>query len=77
MPNKVSQFIGDVARPVSIIVASVSGSVATVITSLRVEDGTDGALLLGAAWAGVAALYGFKAVEVWKTAPNDKGDGGG
>lgn len=69
--KKLAEFIGDIARPVSIMVTSLAGAIASVITALRVENGNDGALLIGAIFVGVSALYGFKAVEVWK---NHKAD---
>lgn len=60
-------FIGNVSRPLSILTASVSAGVASVIMASRVTDGNDGYLLAGAIWLGAGALYGAKAVEVWKT----------
>lgn len=60
-------FIGNVARPLSIFVASVSAGVASIIMASRVEDGNDGYLLAGAIWLGAGSLFIGKAVEVWKT----------
>lgn len=65
--DRIAKFIGDVSRPLSIFFVSSSGAVASVITSLRVDNGNDGALLIAAIFVGVGALYGVKSVEVWKT----------
>lgn len=61
-------FIGEISRPLSICVSSFAASVASVIVAFRVENGTDGALVIAAIFAGVSALYGFKAVEVARVA---------
>lgn len=71
MMDRISKFIGDVARPVAIIASSIAASVASVIASLRIENGNDGAILLAAIFGGVGALYGFKAVENWKASKNE------
>lgn len=63
----VASFIGEVARPFAVIITSASGSAAMIITSLRVENGNDGALLIGAIGLIVTGIYLGKAVEVWKT----------
>lgn len=65
--DRIAKFIGEIARPLSIFFVSSSGAVASIITSLRVENGNDGALLIAAIFVGVGALYGVKSVEVWKT----------
>lgn len=64
--EKLAWFIGEVSRPLSIMAASFAASVSSVIVATRVENGNDGAILMGAIFAGVGTLYGFKAVEVWK-----------
>jgi hypothetical protein len=60
-------FIGNVARPLSILIAAIGASAAGIIVALRVHDGNDGAFLMGAIYAGASALFIGKAVEVWKT----------
>lgn len=65
--ERIKAFIGDLARPFAIIVTSLSASIATVIVSTRTENGNDGAILIGAIFVGVAALYGAKSWEVTKT----------
>lgn len=60
-------FIGQIARPLAIIVTSLAASVASIIVACKVEDGNDGAFLMGAIFGGVAALYIGKAVEVFKS----------
>lgn len=62
-----SKFIGDIARPLSIMAVSFAGAAACVIASMRIENGNDGALLIGAVFVGIGALYGAKSMEVWKT----------
>lgn len=71
MMDRISKFVGDIARPLAIIVSSVAASVASVIASLRIENGNDGAILLAAIFGGVGALYGFRAVENWKASKNE------
>lgn len=71
MMDRISKFIGDVARPVAIIVSSVAASAASVIASLRIENGNDGAILLAAIFGGVGAMYGLKAVENWRASKNE------
>lgn len=65
--DQFKSLVGDLARPFSIIASSFAASWATVVVAYRVNDGNDGALFIGAVFAGVGALYGFKAVETWKT----------
>jgi hypothetical protein len=61
--DRVKAFIGDLARPFAIIVTSFSAAWATVVVAYKVTSGEGGALVLGAAYAGVAGLYGWKAWE--------------
>lgn len=63
----VKAFIGDLARPFAIYVTSGAAAIATVMVAARTENGTDAAILLGAVFAGVGALYTAKAWEVAKT----------
>lgn len=64
--DRLEQFIGQTARPLSILIATIGATVAGIITALRVENGTDGALLMAAIGAYAGGLFGLKAVEVWK-----------
>ena len=61
--DKIKHFIGDLARPFSIISTSTAASVAIVIGALRIEGGAAGAAYIGAVLAGLVGLYGFKAWE--------------
>jgi hypothetical protein len=61
--EQIKAFIGDLARPFAIIATSFAASWATITVSYRVSDGNDGAIFIGAVYAGVGALYGFKAWE--------------
>lgn len=60
-------FIGAVARPFAIISTAAAASAATVIISLKVDSFGEGAIFIGAVFAGVGALFGAKAWEVAKT----------
>ena len=62
--DHIKSFVGDLARPFAIIVTSGGAAWATVVTAYRVQNGTDGALLLAAIFGGVAVLYGAKSLEV-------------
>lgn len=64
--QRTAWFIGECARPLSIFIATVGATAAGVITSLRVENGADGAVLMAAIGGYAASLFGLKAVEVWK-----------
>lgn len=64
--NKIAYFIGEVARPLTILFTGISASVAGVLTAVKVEDGADAALLMAAIYGGVGVLYGAKALESWK-----------
>ncbi len=63
----VKSFIGDLARPFAIYVTSGAASIATVMVAFRTENGTDAALLIGAVYAGLGALYAARAWENTKT----------
>lgn len=65
--ERAKAFIGDLARPFAIIVTSGAAGWASVVVAYRVENGNDGAILMGAIFAGVGALYIGKAWEVAKT----------
>ena len=65
--ERIKTFIGDLARPFAIIVTSGAAAWATVVVAYRVENGNDGAILMGAIFAGVGAIYIGKAWEVAKT----------
>lgn len=62
-------LVGDLARPFAIIATSASASVATIIVACRVNDGNDGAMLMGAVGVMVTGLYLGKA---WETAKAGK-----
>lgn len=63
---KLATFIGEIARPFAIIWATLCGGVAMIVMALRVENGNDAGVLMGAITLCVGGIYGFKAVEVWK-----------
>lgn len=65
--ERVAWFIGEIARPIAIIVSATGASAATIIVAFRVDNGNDGGFLIGAAFGGVVGVVGFKAAEVWKS----------
>ena len=56
-------FVGDLARPFAIISTSAAASGATIIVAWRVTTFGEGALFIGAVFAGVGALFGVKGWE--------------
>lgn len=69
--DKLKSFIGDLARPFAIISTSFAASWASIVAAYRIENGNDGAILLGAIFAGVGALYIGKSWELAKAAKAD------
>ena len=69
--DKIKSFIGDLARPFAIISTSFAASWASIVAAYRIENGNDGAILLGAIFAGVGALYIGKSWELAKAAKAD------
>lgn len=61
--ERAAWFVGEIARPVSIIMACASASVASIIMAVKVTDGSDGSMLAGAIWLGAAVIMGAKAAE--------------
>lgn len=61
--DQFKSLIGDLARPLSIIFASASASIATIVIAYKVTTFGEGALFIGAVWGGVGLLYGAKALE--------------
>jgi hypothetical protein len=61
--ERVKAFIGDLARPLAIILLAYAAMRATIIIAQKVENGNDGAIFAGAYFLGLATLYGAKAVE--------------
>lgn len=66
--DRIARFMGEVARPFSIISTSTGASIAIVIVANKVEGGVEGAAFIGAALGGLVGLYGFKAWERRKEA---------
>lgn len=69
--SRFAEFIGEIARPFAIIATSFAAAWASVVASYRIENGNDGAILLGAVFAGVGALYIGKAWEIAKASKHD------
>lgn len=69
--KSLADFIGAVARPFAIIAASFAGSWASIVAAYRIENGNDGAILLGAIFAGIGTLYLGKAWELTKASKHD------
>lgn len=64
--DRIAWFIGEIARPVSIMAGCIGATAASIIMASKVTDGNDGYLLAGAIWLGAGALFVGKAVEVYK-----------
>lgn len=62
--DQVKSFIGDLARPFAIISTSGAAAAATVLIALRVTSYAEGAIFIGAVYAGVGALYAAKSWEL-------------
>lgn len=65
-PERLASFIGEVSRPLSILIACSSAGGASLILAGKVKDGNDGYLLAGAIWLGAGSLFIGKAVEVFQ-----------
>jgi hypothetical protein len=61
--DRLAWFIGQIARPSTLYAAGISSAIATVTIPFRTSSLSEGAVYIGAAWAGTAALYGAKAWE--------------
>lgn len=68
--DSIKSFVGDIARPFAIYTASASGAASSLIVAIKGSDYTGGALFIAAVWAGVAALYASKSVELVGIAKN-------
>lgn len=68
---RVSEFIGNIARPFAIISTSFAASVSCIIVAVKAENGNDGATAMWAIGALVAGVYGFKAWEQRGAAKSD------
>lgn len=64
---KFATWLGEVARPFAVFWTSLCGGVAMVIAAVRVENGNDGGVLIGAIALIVTGIYTAKAVENWKS----------
>ncbi|SFS42065.1 hypothetical protein [Brevundimonas viscosa] len=65
--DRLATFIGEIARPSTLHLAGWSSAVATVTIPFRTASLSEGAVYIGAAWAGTAALYTAKAWEQSRT----------
>lgn len=70
-------LIGDLARPLSIIVTSCASAWAVVVLAHRIEpEGVGVAAFIGAVLAGLAGLYWGRSWENARTRPADPPAGG-
>jgi hypothetical protein len=65
--DRLAWFIGEVARPSTLHLAGWSSAIATVAIPFRAASLAEGAVYIGAAWGGTAALYTAKAWENSRT----------
>lgn len=61
--DRIVSAIGNIARPYVLYSAATSSALATVMIPAMKMDLSAGALFVGAAWGGTAALYAAKAME--------------
>jgi len=66
--DAVKAFLGDLARPFAIIVTSASTAYAVCVIAYEGKNFSEGAIFIGAVFAGVSALYWGKSVENIKQA---------
>lgn len=71
MMDAFAEFLGKIARPLSIISTSLAASVSCIIVAIKAENGNDGATAMWAIGALVAGVYGFKAWEQRGAAKSD------
>ena len=64
--DRLSWFVGEVSRPLSILIATIGATSVGVIASLKVSDGNDGSILMLAVGGYASSLFLAKAVEIWK-----------
>lgn len=69
--ERVVAALGALARPFVLYSAGVSSAVSTVMVVAKEMDLNAGAIFVGAAWGGVALLYGAKAIEERGKAKSD------
>lgn len=62
--DRISHFVGEVARPFAIISTSFAAAWATIVIASKVENGNDGAIFAGAYFLGVGTLFLGKAAEL-------------
>jgi hypothetical protein len=70
--GRIAWFIGEIARPFATISTAAGATVSMVIVALRVENGNDGAILLGAIGVIVLGVFGVKGAEAIMKSTNDR-----
>lgn len=71
-PDRVAWFIGEIARPFATISTAAGATGAMIIVSLRVENGNDGAILMGAISVIVLGVFGVKGAEAIMKSTNER-----
>lgn len=64
--DRIAWFIGEVARPVGILIAIGCAGASSVILALKLSEHMDGSLLAGAIWLGATGIFVGKAVEEFR-----------
>lgn len=62
--ERIKALIGDLARPLAILMGAYGAMRATIIIAHKVTGFSEAALYIAAVWAGVGVLYGAKSWEV-------------
>jgi hypothetical protein len=69
--EQVKVFIGDLARPLAILMTSYAAMRATIIIAYKADDTSSASIFIAAVFAGVGALYGVKSWENAKAGKQD------
>lgn len=67
--ERIKALIGDLARPYGLYALATAIAVAVVIIAIKVENGNDGAIFIGAVGLIFGGAYGFRA---WENAQTSK-----
>jgi hypothetical protein len=70
--DRLAWFVGEIARPFATISTAAGATASMVIVAVRVENGNDGAILLGAIGVIVLGVFGVKGAEAIMKSTNDR-----
>ena len=61
--EQIKVFVGDLARPVSLLIMTYASAKAILMVAPKITDGNEAAFFAGTLLAGVGVLYGAKSLE--------------